>query len=241
MSTFIIDALGLENQEALDHYDDDHCKAGCMDGMQNSYFLADVAAVFQSIMELLTCVPVHEKDITVCRAHEVGQFMIQLTKCNGALVLALAFSFSSAVSAVEAKNHGNNFQVQQIVLNNFAITQQRIRGQISSNVANGRLAPQQAAALTSQLDQIAYRTPAAAADPMQAQLFVNQFSAIDSQLNSSLAPPGTYRYMGAPYNAQLNRNGGYGRGYGQFRNNGGGWNAPAPPNSGWAGRSNRWD
>lgn len=111
---------------------------------------------------------------------------------NALVLLAVSVALGSAVTSVEARG-GNNPQVQQIVLHNFDITQQRLRGQIADNVSTGRLSRDQAANFTSQLDDIAAQTPDSVVDPWRTQFLVNRFSMITSQMNSSLAAPGTYR------------------------------------------------
>ena len=124
-------------------------------------------------------------------------------KRDTVLALTLAVAICSAAPAVEAKSHGNNAQIQQVILGNFSITQQKLRSQIATYVSSGQLTSVQAANFTSQLDQVAAQSTFAAADPMQTQLIVNQFNTIGSQISSSLVTPRPVQFVGVPYNAYL--------------------------------------
>lgn len=130
--------------------------------------------------------------------------MRQLRNCNVWMLLALSLATWSVTPAADARRHGNNnAQLQQIILGNFAVTQQRMRNQIATYVASGQLSPAQAANFTAQLDQLEAQSAAAASDPMQAQFIVNQFNVIGNQISASLSIPAPAPFVAAPYNKYL--------------------------------------
>jgi hypothetical protein len=87
---------------------------------------------------------------------------------------------------------GNNYQTQQIILNNFNTAEQNTANQVNAYVSSGQLSPQQGAAFNSELSQIASQSLEAATNPGVTSLVMSELSSLDAQINASLGVSGQW-------------------------------------------------
>jgi len=108
-----------------------------------------------------------------------------------AIALLLSCTVSTPPDA-SARSHNNNSMQQTIILNNLNAEQQSLLNQINTYVTSGQLSPQQGAAFSAELSQIASQATLAATNPMMTQQIINQFSDLSSQIQTSLQTAGFY-------------------------------------------------
>jgi hypothetical protein len=87
---------------------------------------------------------------------------------------------------------GNNYQTQQIILNNFNNAEQNLANQVNSYVSSGQLSPQQGAVFNGELNQISSQSLAGATNPAVTVLVMNELNSLAAQINASLGGPGQW-------------------------------------------------
>ncbi len=85
-----------------------------------------------------------------------------------------------------------NYQEQQIILNNFNTQEQNLANMVNNYVNNGQLSPQQGQVFSNELNQIANESLAGAANPAVTMQVMNDLSSLEAQITASLGTSGQW-------------------------------------------------
>lgn len=91
-----------------------------------------------------------------------------------------------------AAQAGNNYQTQQVILNNFNNQEQVLANLLNTYVSSGQLSPQQGQVFNNELNQIASQSMAGASNPAITVQVMNELTALESQITASLGSQGQW-------------------------------------------------